>query len=176
MAVGQHTGVVKEGAEITARHVLHGKIDALVVLEGVEQPYKPFALGGSKNVSFGEDMTDFVQLEEQLFAHDLEGADFSRVLLLGQKHLAVTSLADLRQDLEVTMSETNSSLSKVCALSTSVLGPHLSMGLLVGIGRRGELVLEGIQSVLSRADIGEEVEVVVQEICKISVSILYIVT
>ena len=42
----------------------HGKIDALVILERVQQPDKPLALGIRENVTLCQDMADLVQLEQ----------------------------------------------------------------------------------------------------------------
>lgn len=109
-------------------------------------------------------MADLVELEQQLLAHDLQRADLLGILLLSQEHLAIATLSDLRKNLKVTLSESHPSLAEIGSLSTGILVPHMGEGLFVGIGRKGVLVFEGIESVLAVADVGEEVEVVVQEV------------
>jgi hypothetical protein len=46
---------------------------------------------------------NLVKLEEKLFAHNLQGTDFSGILLLRKEDLAVTTLPNLSKDLEVTL-------------------------------------------------------------------------
>lgn len=167
MSVGEHTGVVKQGAEITTRHILHGKIDTLVILERVEQSNKPLTLRRGKNIAFCQDMANLVELEQQLLAHHLQSTNFACVLFLGQKDLSISSLANLCEDLEIALSKPDSSFSKIGTFSAGVFVPHLSMVLLVGLWWRWIFGLEGCQTLLSGPDIGKEIEVVIEEICSL---------
>src|SRR4051812_6967280 len=108
-------------------------------------------------------MADLVQLEQQLLAHDLECAHLLSILLLGKKHLAVATLANLGQDLEVSLSQSDSPLAQIGAFPTCVFGPHLVICLLVRLFF-GVLGLESSEAVLSRAYVGKKVKVVVEEV------------
>lgn len=143
----------------------HCKINILVILERVQQTDEPLALGSCQDVSFGQDVAHLVQLEQQLLAHDLQGAHLLRVLLLGQEHLTVTTLPDLCQDLEVALSESHTPLAQVCPLATGVLAPHLLIGLLIGLGRFRVFGAEGVEAALAVASIAQEIKVVVEEVC-----------
>lgn len=81
----------------------HRKVDALVVLKGVEQADQPLALSSGKDIALCQDVANLVQLEQQLLAHDLQSAHFTRILLLGQIDLSIATLADLCENLEVTL-------------------------------------------------------------------------
>jgi hypothetical protein len=120
MSVVKDASVVEQGSEVTAGHVFHGQVNLFFVLERVEQLDKPVGFGGSQNVSFGQDVSHLVQFEQQLLSHHLEGADFSSVLLLSQIDLAISALTDLRQNLEITMSESSSALAEVGTLSAKI--------------------------------------------------------
>nr|GFD56627.1 hypothetical protein [Tanacetum cinerariifolium] len=48
----------------------HCKVDALLILEGIQQPHKPLALCCGQNITLRQYVADFVQLEEQRLAHD----------------------------------------------------------------------------------------------------------
>jgi hypothetical protein len=62
-------------------------------------------------------VSDFIQLEQQFLAHDLESADFARILLLGKIDLSIPTLSNLSEDLEVTMSKSRSAFPQVCSLA-----------------------------------------------------------
>lgn len=109
-------------------------------------------------------MADFVKLEQQFLAHDLQRANLLGILLLGQKYLAIATLSDLCKNLEVTLSESHPSLAEIGSLSTGILVPHMGEGLFVGIRREGVFGLESIESVLAVANVGEEVEVIVEKV------------
>lgn len=70
-------------------------------------------------------MSDLVQLEEKLLAHDLESADFLRVLLFGQVHLAIATLPDLCKDLEITVAKSGSPFPQIGSFSSKILVPGL---------------------------------------------------
>ena len=82
----------------------HCKVDASVILKSVEQADEPVALSVCKNVTLSEDVSNFVHLEEQLLAHDLQGAYLACILLRRKVDLAIATLANLGEDLEVTIS------------------------------------------------------------------------
>jgi hypothetical protein len=107
---------------------------------------------------------DLVQLEQKLFAHDLQRADLSRVFLLGKKHLTVTALTDLCKNLEISLSKADTPLAQIGTLPSRVLMPHLTVGLLIRSRRRRVFRLESIESILPGSDVGQEIEVVVEEI------------
>lgn len=106
-------------------------------------------------------MANFVQLEQQLLAHDLQRANLFGILLLGQEYLTIATLTDLCKDLKVALSESHPSLAEIGSLSASVLVPHVGEGLFVGIRGKGIFGLESVESILAVANVGEEVEVVV---------------
>lgn len=142
----------------------HCEEDALLVLEGVKQADKPFTPGRGQNVTLREDVADFVELEQQLLAHDLQGAHFTRVLLLRQEDLTIATLANLCEDLEVALSQAGAALPQIGALPAQVFGQSLVVFVLGCGRRRGVLSLELLQAVLARVHVGEEVIVVVEEI------------
>lgn len=109
-------------------------------------------------------MADLVKLEEELLTHDLESAHLTGVLLLSKKDLAIATLTDLCQDLEVAVAKSHASLAKVGSLASRVFSPHLAMSLLVGLGGLGIFGLESSQSILSRANVGEKIKVIIEEV------------
>ena len=109
-------------------------------------------------------MANLVKLEKQLLAHDLQRADFSGILLLRKEDLTVATLSDLCQDLEVTMSKADASLSEVSTLTTRIFLPQIIVSLFIGLGRRRNFGFERIKSSLTATNISQEVEVVVQEV------------
>jgi len=182
MTIVQNTGVVEQCAKVTSRNVFlagissvllfffghathHSKIDTLVILESVEQAYEPLALSSGQDVALCQDVADLVQLEQQLLAHDLQGADFTCVLLLGQVHLSITTLADLREDLEVALPQPSASLAEVGTLAAQVLCEGIVVFFFGSFGRRRVLGLELGETVLAGMDVGKEVVVVVEEVC-----------
>lgn len=120
MAIMQNTSIVQESAEITTRHVFHGEVDLRIILESVEELHEPIALGRRENIALGKNVTDFIEFEEQFLAHHLQCAHFARVLLLRQIHLSIATLADLSQNLEVTLAETCATLAQMGTFATEV--------------------------------------------------------
>jgi len=80
-------------------------------LEGVEQFDQPLRLGSSQDISLGQNVSHFVEFEQQFLSHDLKRTDFSSVFLLSEIDLSIATLANLSQDLEVTMSKAGSALA-----------------------------------------------------------------
>jgi len=144
----------------------HCQINALVILEGIEQTNEPLALCISQDITLSENMSDLVQLEEQLLAHHLQSTDFPGILLLRQENLSISTLSNLCEDLEVTLPKTNPTLSEIGALSTTYFD-QTGYKFLVGCRRFGEFGFEVIETVLASADVGQEIEVVIQEICTV---------
>src|SRR4051794_1813419 len=120
MSVMQNTSVVQQCAEITSGDILHRQIDLGIILEGIEQLDKPFALRSCENIALGENMTDLIELEKQLLAHNLQRAYLTRILLLRQIHLSITTLTDLSQNLEITLAKTGTTLAEMGAFATEV--------------------------------------------------------
>lgn len=117
-------------------------------------------------------MSDLVELEQQLLAHNLERTHFSGILLLGKENLTVTTLADLRKNLEVALTQPSSSLAEICSLTAEIL---IKGFIVLSFGRRRRrriLCFELVEPVLPRVHIGEKVVVVIQEICFVSSVIL----
>jgi len=54
----QDPRVVEQRPEVTSGHVLHGKINVLRILEGVQQTNQPWCLGGGQDISFNKDVAD----------------------------------------------------------------------------------------------------------------------
>ncbi|KAH0238732.1 hypothetical protein KCV06_g8, partial [Aureobasidium melanogenum] len=104
MTVVQNTGVVEESAEVTTGNILHGEVDAGLVLKSVEQTHQPVTLCGGENVALGQD-----------------SADFACVLLLRQVDLTVATLTDLSQNGKVTMVETSASGAELRTFASKVL-------------------------------------------------------
>jgi len=110
-------------------------------------------------------MPNLIQLEEEFLAHNLQCAYFSRILLLGEENLSVTTLADLSKNLEVSLTKTNTTLSQVGTLSPNILLPKWVIcffGCRRGVGVFG---FEVRKAGLTVADVGEEIEIVIKEVC-----------
>src|SRR5689334_11647906 len=99
-------------------------------------------------------MANFVEFEEQLFAHNLQSAHLFGVLLLRQEHLAVATLANLSQDLEISVSKANSPLTEIGSLSTRILLPHLIISRCICLWGFRVFGLECIEAVLACANVG----------------------
>jgi hypothetical protein len=144
----------------------HRQVNTLIILEGVEQSNQPLALRVGQDITLCKDVSNFIQFEEQLLAHNLQRTNFSGILLLGKEDLSISTLSNLRKDLEITLPETNPTLSEIGSLSANVLLPDRIVCFL-GRGRRGREVLE---AVLASADVRQEIEIVIKEVCRLSAS------
>lgn len=153
MTVGQDTCVVEESSEITTWDVFHCKIDALLILEGVEEADEPLALGVGQNISLGQDMSDLIEFEQKFLTHDLERADLSGIFLLGKIDLAISSLSNLCENLKITLAKTNTALSQVRTFSAGILVPQWVIDF--GWGGRWFRVfcLEVVETGLASADV-----------------------
>lgn len=80
-------------------------------MEGVEQSNKPLALRICQNVTFRQYMSNLIQFEQQLLAHDLQRANFPGIFLLSKEDLSISTLTNLCKDLEIALPETNAALS-----------------------------------------------------------------
>jgi hypothetical protein len=148
----------------------HRQVNALIILEGVEQSNQPLALRVGQDITLCKDVSNFIQFEEQLLAHNLQRTNFSGILLLGKEDLSISTLSNLRKDLEITLPETNPTLSEIGSLSANVLLPDRIVCFL-GRGRRGrEFSFEVLEAVLASADVRQEIEIVIKEVCRLSAS------
>lgn len=109
-------------------------------------------------------MSDLVKLEEKFLAHHLESANLSGVLLLSEEHLTIATLSDLCENLEVSLAKTNTTLSQVCTLSSSIFMPKRIVGLCWSNRRSRIFCLEMAETILTGTDICQEIEVVVEEV------------
>jgi hypothetical protein len=80
-------------------------------LEGIEQADEPLALCVGQDVTLCENVPHFIQFEQQLLTHDLQRTDLSRILLLGKEDLSISTLSNLRKNLEISLSKTDATLS-----------------------------------------------------------------
>ena len=168
MPVMENTGIVQKGAEITSGDIFHSKIDLIVVLEGVEQFHEPLTFGRSENIPFGQNVSDLVQLEQQLLAHDLQRAHFTSVLLLSKENLTIPTLSNLGQNVEISMVKACAALAEMRSLSAKIfLQRRLIFG---GRGsRRGRITsFKLCLTRLTIVHIAEKVKVVVEEIYRLS--------
>ena len=142
----------------------HCKVNALLVLKGVEKFDEPFALSGCQYISLCEDVSNLIELEEKLLAHDFQSADLSCIFLRSKVYLPVATLSDLCQDLEVAMAKSSTSFSQIRALSTQVF---MLCSLILGLRgrrRRSDLFVEYSLATLAIMDIAEQVKVMVEEV------------
>ena len=109
-------------------------------------------------------MANLIQLEQQLLAHDLQRAHLSRVLLLGQVDLAVSTLTDLCENLEIAMSQLCSPLSQIGPLASEILGHERVVFVFGCLWRLGHARLELLCAALTLVHVAEEVEIVVEEV------------
>ncbi len=131
----------------------HCKINTLLVLEGVQQTNKPFAFSTSQNISFSKNMSDLVKLEKKLLGHDLQGTNFSSVLLRGEEDLSITTLSNLCENLEISLAKTNTPLSKIRTLSSHILLPNRIIRLFRSFWRIRKFGLEVGKAILSRTNV-----------------------
>ena len=108
--------------------------------------------------------TDLIHLKERPFAHLLEGAYLAGLLLAGEVDLAVAALSDLSDDVELIDAELRAALAEDDALA-----PAVRLELFVVLGGReragGGIGVELGAAVLARADVAQELEVVIEEVC-----------
>jgi hypothetical protein len=109
-------------------------------------------------------VSDFIEFEEEFLSHDFQSTDFFRVLLLCKIDLPITTLTDLGKNLEITMSKTSSSLSKVGSLTPQILIDGRLVDFLGGVGRRWICGLESSFTRLTTVDVRKKVKVVVKEV------------
>lgn len=109
-------------------------------------------------------MSDFVELEEELLAHDLESTDLSGVFFLREVDLTIATLADLGKNLEVTMPESSPAFAQICALAAEVLR-QVCIVLVSGSCRGIWVVLvKCVNALLSVVNIAQQVVVIIEEI------------
>jgi hypothetical protein len=118
-------------------------------------------------------MSNLIQLEKQLLAHDLQCADLPSILLLGEEDLSISTLSNLCKNLKIALTKTDSSLSEIGPLSSNIFLPDRIVGFFVGSRRFGEFRLEMSKSILSLSNVGEEVKVVIKEIWQLLAEDVY---
>lgn len=111
-------------ASLGIGYTYHSKVYALLILERIQQAYEPLTLGSCENVSLGEDMLDFIKLEKHLLVHNFQSTNLTRILLLSQENLSISTLSNLGKDLEVSLAKSDTAFAKICALATCVLRPE----------------------------------------------------
>lgn len=99
----------------------HGEVDALVILKRIQKTNQPLALCAGENVALGQDMADLIQLEKKLLAHYFERTHFFCIFLLCEEDLSITSLTDLCENLEVSLSQPRPPLAQVGSLTPEIL-------------------------------------------------------
>lgn len=139
----------------------HRKIDTLLILKSIEQSDQPFALCRGQDIAFSQNVSYLVQLEEELFAHDLQSTDLLCVSFGRKIHLPVATLADLGEDLEVTVAESGSSLAEIGPFPSKVLALRCFVLFCGCFGRRRDGRFEHGLSALPIVDIAEEIEIMV---------------
>lgn len=107
--------------------------------------------------------TNLVHLEQSLLSHLFQRTNLSGLLFARQVHLAISTLPNLSDDVELINLQLCSSPPQKDSLAPAV---RLE---LLGIFRRGEAPRGGVRVEISpplftRADISQELEIVVQEI------------
>lgn len=184
MAVGKHTSVVEQGSKISTRDIFlracqpyaktidsvtyHRQVNALLILKGIQQAHKSLALCVGQDITLGENVSDLVQLEQQLLAHNLQRTHLSGVLFLGEEDLTIPTLSNLRKNLKVSLSETDSALSKVGSLSANIFLPDRIVCFFWCSWGCGIFGFEVSESGLASANICQEVKIIVEEICRLS--------
>jgi hypothetical protein len=150
---------------VTAKNsAYHSKVDALVVLERIEKLNKPLAVRRREDIALRQNVTHFVELEEEPLAHYLERDHLSRILLLRQVNLSVSTLAHLRQDLEIALPQSCSPLPQVRPLAAQVLVPGLLVLFRLHGRRRRILRVELSEACLSVVHIAQQAVIVVEKV------------
>lgn len=109
-------------------------------------------------------MSDLVQLEEQLLAHNLQRAHFSCIFLRCKVDLSVAALSDLSKDLEVTMLQSSTAFSEVGSLSAQVF---VSCGFIFFCRRRWRWWKLGVEcslTALAVRNVTKKVKVMIKEV------------
>lgn len=107
-------------------------------------------------------MSDLVKLEEQLLAHDLERAHLPGLFVLSQEHLSISTLPNLGQHLEITLPQSRTALPQRDALTAGETGPGGPVFFGIEVLVR---LLPFLSATATGVDVGDEVVVVVVEIC-----------
>ena len=133
--------------------VYHGEIDALLILKCVEELNQPLALGSCQYVSLCQYMPNFIKLEKQLLAHHFQRAYLPSIFLGSQEHLAVSTLSNLSEDLEVSMMQSRATFAQIGSFSAEVF---VSCCFILRRGcsrRRRKLRCEEILTILATVDV-----------------------
>ena len=160
-------GVDQQRTEVTTGDEFHRQIEALRVLERVQELDQPLGPGGGQDVTFCEHMVGSLELHEQFLVQDLEGADLFGVLFAGQVHLSVATLADLGDHFEVFVLWFEASFAQDVCLAGEVALPLVVDGR--GVHEMSSSlffqVVDDLSCAFSSADdVVEHVAVVVEEV------------
>ena len=104
-----------------------------------------------------------VHLVQRPLFHLLQSTDFSRILLSRQEYLAVPTLADLGDDMELIDFEFGSSSAQEDALAATVGFEFLRILQRFQIAG-GRIAVEFSASFLARGEVSQSLKVVIQEI------------
>ena len=109
-------------------------------------------------------MPDLVQLEKKFLAHNLQSTNLPGILLLGEEDLSITTLSNLCEDLEISMTKTDPSFSEISALSANILLPDRIVSLFICRRRFRKLGSKMAESSMSLSYVAEKVKVVIEEV------------
>ena len=149
---------------VIIRKGYHCEVYAFLVLKSVEQLHEPFTLCSCQDIPLCQDVPYFVQFEKQFLAHHLQCADLPRILLRCKVNLPVSTLTDLRQDLEVAVPKSRTSFSQVRSLSSQILLLRCFVLFSAGLWWWRKLLFEYDLTILTVMNIVEKIEVVIKEV------------
>src|SRR3954463_13757643 len=98
-------------------------------------------------------MSNLIQLEQQLLAHDFQRTNLPSILLLGKEDLSIATLSDLCKNLEISLAETNTTFSEICAFSPDIFVPNRIVGIFWSCRRFRVFGFEVGKTSLSRSDV-----------------------
>jgi hypothetical protein len=83
---------------------------------------------------------------------------------LSEENLSISALANLCENLKISLAKADSSLSEVGALPTGIFLPIRVICFFIGCRRWGKFGLEVTESSLSLSDVGKEIKVVIEKV------------
>lgn len=132
----------------------------LSILECVEQLYKPRCASGGKNVPLNQHVSHLVHLDQRPLPQLLQSTDLSRLAFPRKEHLAVSSLTNLGDNVELGYLELRAPLSEECSLAPEVGGS------IFGVVRISWVCshLKVSETLLAVGNVSEVVKVVVEKV------------
>lgn len=137
MLLFEHSRVVEQSPEVTSGHVFlsvscnlwydrsapayHGQIDMVPILERVQKSDEPRRLDCCQDISFDQDMLDFIHLGQSGLTHLLQSTDFPSIDLSSEVNGSIPSLTDLGNDGELVNTKLGPSFSQGCAFSSGIV-------------------------------------------------------